>query len=131
MPVVDGEKNLDKLSNEDLKKALNAKSGSDFLNVVMNQKNRTKAVSENTSADQVEQAAHAVDPTTYEANVNEQTTLMVDGSQVINERIEELKNRLKGKDEKTSSTTLKLEDMNVGETTTKETEEIDGQDLDL
>ena len=53
MPVVDGEKNLDKLSNEDLKKALNAKSGSDFLNVVMNQKNRTKAVSENTSADQV------------------------------------------------------------------------------
>ena len=131
MPVVDGEKNLDKLSNEDLKKALNAKSGSDFLNVVMNQKNKTKAVSENTSAEQVEQAAHTVDPTTYETNVNEQTTLMVDGSQVINERIEELKNRLKGKDEKTSSTTLKLEDMNVGETPTKETEEIDGQDLDL
>ena len=45
--------------------------------------------------------------------------------------IEELKTRLKGKDEKTSSTTLKLEDMNVGETPTKETEEIDGQDLDL
>lgn len=133
MPVIDGEKNLDKLSDADLKKALNTKSSSEFLDIVMNQKNKTKPVSEKSTIEQTEEAAHTVDPKNYEANINEQTSLMVDGSQVINERIEELKTRLKGKDEKTTIMGMEVEELNfAGESKehTNEDHAIEGRDDD-
>ena len=81
-------------------------------------------------AEKVEEATHKVNPESYEANLNEQGDLLVEGSAYINDRIEELKESIKETEEKKNDPPkLKVEDLNVGETQNKNSIEHNEHDL--
>ena len=94
MAEIVGPQVLDNLPIDELDKALKARSGSDFLNIVMNDKTKT-ATKANIEEHEIEAKKQELDPSSYEANVAEQKDLLVKGAQYINERIAALKNKVK------------------------------------
>lgn len=123
-------KNMNKLSVESKKKLINARSSSEILDIVMAERNITSPVAGIEEAEKVEEATHKVNPESYEANLNEQGDLLVEGSAYINDRIEELKESIKETEEKKNNPPkLKVEDLNVGETQNKNSIEHSEHDL--
>jgi hypothetical protein len=114
-------KNLDKLSKNTLKKALDAQSSSDLLNILMEEKNKVAPVAEKTSAEQIESITHTVNPESYEANLTEQSDLLTQGSKEINERISESKNKVQDKENKTPA--LQVEEISIGKSQNRDNEE--------
>ena len=96
MAEIIGPEILNKLPIDELDKALKARSGSDFLDIVLNDKTKTatKANIEDEEKE-IEAKKQELDPSSYEANVAEQKDLLVKGAQYINERIAALKNKVK------------------------------------
>ena len=98
MAEIIGPEILNKLPIDELDKALKARSGSDFLDIVLNDKTKT-ATKANIEEKEIEAKTQELDPKI----VAEQKDLLVKGAQYINERIAFLKNKVKEARERKNS----------------------------
>lgn len=91
MAEIIGPEILNKLPIDELDKALKARSGSDFLDIVLNDKTKTATKANIEEEKEIEAKTQELDPKI----VAEQKDLLVKGAQYINERIAFLKNKVK------------------------------------
>lgn len=91
MAEIIGPEILNKLPIDELDKALKARSGSEFLDIVLNDKAKTATKANIEEEKEIEAKKQELDPSI----VAEQKDLLVKGAQYINERIAFLKNKVK------------------------------------
>jgi hypothetical protein len=91
MAEIIGPEILNKLPIDELDKALKARSGSEFLDIVLNDKAKTATKANIEEEKEIEAKTQELDPSI----VAEQKDLLVKGAQYINERIAFLKNKVK------------------------------------
>lgn len=99
MAEIIGPEILNKLPIDELDKALKARSGSDFLDIVLNDKTKTATKANIEEEKEIEAKTQELDPKI----VAEQKDLLVKGAQYINERIAFLKNKVKEARERKNS----------------------------
>lgn len=112
--------NIDKLSLVDKIKLVTSKNSSDVLDFAMKEKNQKSPVTEVYSPEQVESATHTIAPEVYEATLEEQNDLLVNGAADINKKMEEISQAEKDTAEKprnnqeTGKSTISVEEIIVG-----------------